>query len=621
MKGDHAVAANASVAVRLNALQQEILVGIALGDSLENVLTTFCLGVEALAPGAICSIAGVEDERLTFIAGPSLSESYTCQLAGIRIGPKVGSRGTAIYLRRAVEVRDIESDPLWTPYKPLVQPYGLQACWSCPIESLDGRVLGAFAFYFREKRGVSPFERMIAGECVKFCAMAIENAEARTRLNNLAFFDPLTGLGNRVTLKNRLGLVLQRARELQRAVAVYHVDISEFRAINDLHGRVVGDMALVKVAHLLSDVASDSDLIVRLGGDEFIVVKTVLSDGFDTEQFADAIVSRLRGRYRVERGDEFAIDVRVGLAHFPEHGEDEDELLEHAEMALICAKQNGGGYAIFERRIELEQRRRRALERDIGLAVEREQLAVVFQPQADAQSGIIGAFEVLLRWNHPEHGPIPPGQFIPAAEANGAIHDIGHFVLRQACYEAAQWGDKLRIAVNVSPAQIVKSDFVQIVSDVLSETGLEPWRLEIEVTESLFIQDFAAAQTTLRLLKRLGVTVAIDDFGTGYSSLSTLRNFPFDRLKVDRSFVSDMINNAGAAAIVTSVIGLGRAMGLRVVAEGVESQEQLTMLRLLGCDEIQGYLFGKPLPAEHYAHIMGTQVVFNGICEERPATL
>lgn len=621
MKGEHAVAGRARVAESLNALQQELLVGIALGDSLSNVLMTFCHGVEALAPGAICSIAGVEDDRLTFLAGPSLSETYTRQLTGIRVGPTVGSCGTAIYLRRAVEVRDIQSDPLWEPYRPLVQPYGLQACWSCPIESLDGRVLGAFAFYFREKRGVSAFERMIAGECVKFCAMAIENAEARTRLNNLAFFDPLTGLGNRVTLKNRLGLVLQRAREMRRAVAVYHVNISEFRAINALHGRVVGDMALVKVAHQLSEVASDSDLIVRLGGDEFIVVKSDLSDGFDFEQFARAIVSGLRGRYRVERGDEFAIDVRVGLAHFPEHGEEQDELLERAEMALICAKQNGGGYAIFEREIELEQRRRRSLERDIGLAVERDQLSVVFQPQADAHSGIIGAFEVLLRWNHPEHGSISPVQFIPAAEANGAIHDIGHFVLRHACYQAAQWRDKLRIAVNVSPAQIVKSDFVQIVSDVLLETGLEPSRLEIEVTESLFIQDSATAQTSLRLLKRLGVTVAIDDFGTGYSSLSTLREFPFDRIKVDRSFVSDMVNNTDAAAIVNSVIGLGRAMGLRVVAEGVESQEQLVMLRLLGCDEIQGYLFGKPLPAENYAHIMEPQVVFGGIPEERPATL
>ncbi len=252
------------------------------------------------------------------------------------------------------------------------------------------------------------------------------------------------------------------------------------------------------------------------------------------------------------------------------------------------------------------------MERDVGLAVERGELSVVFQPQADAKSGTIGAFEALLRWSHPVHGVVPPVQFIPIAETNGAIHAIGAYVLRQACQKAAQWSEKLRVAVNVSAAQIVRHDFVRLVADVLMETGLESERLELEVTESLFIQDLANASTTLRRLKRLGVSVAMDDFGTGYSSLSTLRAFPFDRIKVDRSFVADMVHNADAAAIVNSVIGLGRAMGLRVVAEGVETQEQVAMLRLIGCHELQGYLFGKPLAAESYAHIMKPTAVVGG---------
>lgn len=621
MTGQVRVPDQMHVGERLHALQQEILVGIALGDSLENVLTTFCIGVEALAPGVICSISGVDDERLTFVAGPSVPDLYARQIAGIRVGPNVGSCGTAIYLRRAVEVRDIETDPLWAPYKSLALPFDLRACWSCPIEAADGRVLGAFAFYFREKRGVNLFERQIAGECVKFCAMAIENSEARKRLNNLAFFDPLTGLGNRVTLKNRLGIILQRASEMRRAVAVYHIDISEFRAINDLHGRVVGDMALIKVAQVLRSVALDCDLIVRMGGDEFVVVKTKASDDSDSKQFAEAIVSGLRGRYRVERGEEFMIDVRAGVASFPQDGEDQDELLERAEMALLRAKRNGARFALFEPQMEYERRQRRSLERDVGLAVERQELSLVFQPQVDAKTGSVTAFEVLVRWAHPDAGLISPDRFIPVAEANGAIHEIGEFVLREACREAAQWREKFRVAINVSAAQIMRSDFVQLVTDVLAETKLEPSRLEIEVTESLFIQDLAAASSILRRLKRLGVSVAMDDFGTGYSSLSTLRAFPFDRIKVDRSFVRDMINNSDAAAIVNSVIGLGRAMGLCVVAEGVESQEQLAMLRLIGCDEIQGYLFGKPLPAESYADITGPQVVFNDIHDKHSATL
>ncbi|MFT3733185.1 MAG: GGDEF domain-containing protein [Hyphomicrobium sp.] len=604
MNGAEAISDPKGIRENLQTLQQELLVGIALGDSLANVLATFCLGVEEIAPDVVCSITGVDDdERLTFIAGPSLPEVYAKEVNGIRIGADVGSCGTAIFLRRAIEVRDINTDPLWAPYKSLALPFGLKACWSYPIQSLDGRMLGAFALYFRTTRGASPLERLIAGECVKFCAIAIENSEARTRLNNLAFFDPLTGLGNRVTLKDRLGIILQRASDMHRGVSLYHVNLAEFRAINDLHGREVGDKALIKVAQLLRTLAADSDLIVRMGGDEFLVVKTAVIDEVDSEQLAREIVSGIHGRYNLERGEDVMLDVRVGVANFPEDGKAHDELLEHAETALRRAKRNGRGYAMFERQMELEQRRRRSLERDVGLAVERGELSVVFQPQVDAKSGAVRAFEALLRWNHPEHGLVSPAQFIPVAEANGAIHAIGNFILRRACEKAAQWDEKVRVAVNVSAAQIVRSDFEKLVAGVLAETGLEPERLEIEVTESLFIQDLSGASSILRRLKRLGVSVAMDDFGTGYSSLSTLRAFPFDRIKVDRSFVSDMVNNSDAAAIVNSVIGLGRAMGLRVVAEGVESHEQLAMLRLIGCDEIQGYLFGKPLPAESYAYL------------------
>lgn len=590
---------------RLSTLQQEMLVGIALGESLSNVMSTFCRSVEALAPGAICSVVGVDDGgRMNFIAGPSLPDHYPAALTGIRIGPNVGSCGTAIFTRKPVEVRDIETDPLWGPYTSLAIPYGLHACWSSPIMASDGRVLGAFALYFREKRGSNQVERRITAECLNVCVIAIENSEARARLNSLAFFDPLTGLGNRATLKNRLTMILQRAAELQRPVAIYHIDVAEFRAVNDLHGRIIGDMVLVKVAQLLRSFAKDCDLIVRMGGDEFLIVKSAANEEFDAEEFAQDIVHGVYGRHRLERGEEIMIDVRVGVANFPSDGRDHDDLLEHAETALSRAKRNGRGYAKFEQQMDLEKRMRRALERDIGLAIERDEFSIVFQPQVDAKSGVVGAFEALLRWNHPELGAIPPVQFIPIAEANGAIHAIGAFVLQRACEKASEWNEKLRVAVNVSAAQIVRSDFVQLVADVLSATKLEPGRLEIEVTESLFIQDLANASTTLRRLKRLGVSVAMDDFGTGYSSLSTLRAFPFDRIKVDRSFVSDMVNNSDAAAIVNSVIGLGRAMGLCVVAEGVESHEQVAMLRLIGCHEIQGYLFGKPLPAENYADIM-----------------
>ncbi|RUP00407.1 GGDEF domain-containing protein [Hyphomicrobium sp.] len=592
------------ISERLNALHQELLVGIALGDSLSNVMTAFCRGIEALAPDVVCSVIGVDDDgRMRPIAGPSLPESYAEAISGIQVGPDVGSCGTAIYLRTAIEVCDIETDPLWAPYKSLALPYGLHACWSCPIQSQDGRVLGAFGLYFREKRYSNAFERRIVAECLNFCAIAIANSEARARLNNLAFFDPLTGLGNRATLENRLPLILQRANERQHSVTIYHIDIAEFQAINDLHGRIHGDMTLARVGHLLRSVAADSDLIVRTGGDQFLVVKSARKEDFDPEEFAQDIVHGIYGGHRLDSGEEVMIDVRVGLASFPADGRQQDELLEHAETALRRAKRSGRTHVKFEPRMEYEKRQRRSLERDIKLAIERRELSLVFQPQVDAKSGAIQAFEALVRWTHSELGPISPVQFIPIAEGNGAIHAIGEFVLTRACEEAARWNEKMRVAVNVSAAQIVRNDFVQLVANVLSQTNLDPARLELEVTESLFVQDLTTATATLRRLKRLGVSVAMDDFGTGYSSLSTLRAFPFDRIKVDRSFVSDMVHSPDAAAIVNSVVGLGRTMGLRVVAEGVESQEQVAMLRLIGCHEIQGYLFGKPLPAESYEHV------------------
>lgn len=590
---------------KLRALQREMLVGIASGESLLNVMTSLCYGVESLAPEVICSILDVDSQgRLGFLAGPSLPEVYSRSTNGIPVGPDVGSCGTAIFRKQPVEVVDIETDPLWANYKTLALPYGLRACWSSPIEARDGRVLGAFAFYFRNSRGANDLERLIVKECVNICAMAIENSEARARLNDLAFFDSLTGLGNRATLKNRLGLVLQRAEEMQRSVGIFYIDLAEFKAVNDLHGHAVGDTVLRKVANRLRAVASDSDLIVRIGGDEFLVVKTAGSEETEFELFARKLVDGLSGRYDLDGREHISIDALVGVAHFPVDGKDQDALFAHAETALHRVKRGGQGYALFDSQMQLEQHKRRALERDVGLAVDRGELSVVFQPQVDAKSGSVGAFEALLRWNHPVHGFISPADFIPAAEASGAIIAMGAFVLREVCKEAAQWTEKLRVAVNVSTAQIVQYDFAYLVKEVLSETGLEPQRLEVEVTESLFIQDPASASMTLRRLKDLGVSVAIDDFGTGYSSLSTLRAFPFDRIKVDRSFISDMVQNSDAAAIVNSVIGLGRAMGLRVVAEGVECQEQLALLRLLGCHEIQGYLFGKPLPVAAYEHLV-----------------
>lgn len=429
--------------------------------------------------------------------------------------------------------------------------------------------------------------------------------ELISRLSQLAICDPLTGLHNRGALKELFASTLEQATAHGQCVGILYIDLDDFRAVNKLHGQAVGDVVISRIANRLRSISAESDVIVRTGGDEFLLIMAgkVTISGLLSK--AQQIVDTLRVPHVLESEKTVRATACVGTALFPVHGTDDEELIAAAELALHHAKKTGDHIVAFDPEMLNAEHKRLVFEHDVSLALERNELSIVFQPQADAGTCAITGFEALARWQHPELGAVSPADFIPAAEASGGICSIGAYVLREACRAAATWTDALRIAVNVSPVQIERGDFVQIVRDALIETGLAPDRLEIEVTESLFIQNLAYASKILSGVKQLGVSVALDDFGTGYSSLGTLRSFPFDRIKIDRSFVFDMVRNSDAAAIVDSVLGLGRAMGLTVVAEGVETEEQRMLLRTLGCRQIQGYLIGKPMPAGHYAAVTG----------------
>lgn len=592
---------------RLKDIQHEILVAVASGEPLADVMTLLCQRVEEVAPNAICSIIGVDSEgRLRPLAAPALPDWYSDAIDGLPIGPMVGSCGSAAYLGEPVEVVNIRTDPRWADYKDIAATLGLKACWSSPIKSHGGRVVGTFAFYFRRSRSASRLEKRIVDRCVHLCAIAIEHWEAQGRIRRLAFADPLTGLGNRAMLAEEFPKILERAEAAGKEVAVFYVDLNGFRAINAVRGHKIGDQLLCAVAERIRNACPNADLTARLGADEFLIAKTEEHGGAEFEALAAALSMALSERYRLDEAMGLKAGASVGIARFPHDGEDIDALMRRADTALSQVKSSGrAGYAFYTAKLDAERRARRAFERDVSVAAIAGQLSLVFQPQADAHTGAIKGFEALLRWNHPIHGFVPPAKFIPAAEACGAIDDIGAFVLRRALEQASKWPSHLRVAVNVSPAQIVHADFAQIVERALEESGVEASRLEIEVTESLFIYDADTALQTLNRLKDLGVSVAMDDFGTGYSSLGTLRSFPFDRIKIDRSFIGDMVSNKDAAAIVNSIMSLGRAIGRRVIAEGVETPAQLDLLRLQGCNEVQGYLIGKPLPIEHYACVMG----------------
>jgi diguanylate cyclase (GGDEF)-like protein len=429
--------------------------------------------------------------------------------------------------------------------------------------------------------------------------------EPSSRLSELAIYDPLTGLQNRSALKELFTRALGQAIGQCRSVGVLYIDLNDFRAVNKLHGQAVGDVVISRMANRLRSVCEEANTIVRMDGDEFLIVSEAV--GPDAlERTAQIVVKAIREPYVLESGKTVRLSGSCGTAVFPEHGESYEELIAAAELALQRAKKIGADVVAFDPEMLKSERKRLTFEHNIGIALDRGEISIVFQPQAYTDSGDICGFETLARWNHPEFGSVSPADFIPAAEASGAICAIGAFVLREACKEAASWPFPLSVAVNVSPAQIETCDFLTVVKNALAETGLEPRRLELEVTESLFINNMAYAAQVLAGVKELGVSVSLDDFGTGYSSLATLRAFPFDRIKIDRSFVFDMVRNADAAAIVNSVLGLGRAMRLTVIAEGVESEEQRNILRILGCQCIQGYLIGKPMPAKHYTAVTGS---------------
>lgn len=616
-----------SVEDRLKDIQHEVLVAVASGKALTEVMSLLCAGAEELTSTAICTILRIDaGGHLRILAAPSLPEAYANAADGVAIGPMVGSCGSAAYFGEPVEVTSIANDPRWDGYREGALALGLKACWSSPIKAHNGRVVGTFAFYFPTPRRANKLEKRIVDRCVHLCALAIEHWEANARIHQLAYCDPLTGLGNRALLSERFSEILARAAETGKEVAVLYADVDGFQTVNDLGGQKAGDLLLRNVAERILAVSEGVDLVTRLGGDEFLIVQTEKAGKAEFEALAERLSTTLCGQYTLESGLEVKAAASTGIACFPRDGEDLDALMGHADTALRRVKRAGrGGHAFYTPEMDAEKHARRSFERDISLAVAADQLTVVYQPQADAKTGTVQGFEALLRWKHPIHGFVSPEKFIPAAEACGAIEEIGAFVLREALGQAARWPAHLRVAVNVSPAQIVHADFAQLVEDTLAESGVDPRRLEIEVTESLFIRDSDAALSTLQRLKALGVSVSIDDFGTGYSSLSTLRSFPFDRIKIDRSFVFDMVANADAAAIVNSIMGLGRALGRRVVAEGVETHDQLEALQRLGCSEVQGYLIGKPLPIACYAHVTSVseetepQIKVAGANKKRPA--
>jgi diguanylate cyclase (GGDEF)-like protein len=423
-----------------------------------------------------------------------------------------------------------------------------------------------------------------------------ERTRADEKIAHMAHYDALTDLPNRVLFRERLEQALKAIRPGER-LAVMYIDIDEFKSVNDALGHPIGDELLKGVADRLRGCLKATDVAARLGGDEFAVIQTAIKCQSETTHLVDCIYAAIREPFECT-GHLITTDASIGIALAPGDGVDLDQLLKNADLALYGAKGDGRRtYRFFEAGMDARAKARRSLELELRQAINDGSLEAYYQPVITLDHGKVSCCEALLRWRHPERGMISPAEFIPIAEETGLINQLGHWVLQTACAEAANWPDDIRVAVNVSPVQFKSQTLALNVAAALAASGLAASRLELEITEAVLIRDDEVALEVLHQLRALGVRIALDDFGTGYSSLSYLQRFPFDKIKIDRSFVKDIASAVASSSIVEAVVNIAAASNMTTTAEGVETEQQKELLRVLGCTEMQGYLFSPAIPA------------------------
>jgi diguanylate cyclase (GGDEF)-like protein/PAS domain S-box-containing protein len=431
-----------------------------------------------------------------------------------------------------------------------------------------------------------------------------ERRKAEARIAYMAHHDGLTDLANRELYQDRLKQALEQSQPGNKRVAVLCIDLDLFKNVNDSFGHPIGDRLLRLVADRLRSQVRGNNLAARLGGDEFAIILAADVSPKEASDFADRLIKILSAGYDID-GVEVVIGASIGIALSPGDGDTSEELMRNADMALYRAKSEGGGvHHFFEREMDRQAQKRRDLELDLRRAFANGEFELHYQPLVDLAADRISGFESLLRWRHPEKGMISPADFIPVAEDIGLIVSLGEWVLREACTEAVKWPADVKVAVNLSPVQFRSRNLVQVVISALAHSGLSPTRLELEITESLFLAETEANLAILHQLRELGVSISMDDFGTGYSSLSYLRSFPFDKIKIDRSFVKDLAQRSDCVAIVRAISGLGRSLNITTTAEGVETTDQLDWLRAEGCNEVQGFLFSAAKPAAEVAQLL-----------------
>lgn len=584
---------------RLQVLQREVLEALARDVPLGELMQSLCVQVEALAPDVVCSVLAVDQKgRLRSLAAPSLPPHITAMIDGLAIGENVGTCGVAAWRGEVVVTPDIATDPAWDKYRVPFMELGFKACWSTPMLMRDGKVAGTFAFYFSGNREPSLWHQQIVDTCVHLCGMAIERNEAKARINQLAYYDALTGLQNRASLRRRIGARLSADTERQLRMAFLCVDIDRFKDINDTFGAPVGDSVLAAVASRLADCTVGQGTVCRLSGDAFVIA---LDDTHrsDAARFARVVIANLLEPVETS-GVALPLSSSIGISIYPDDAQDVDGLLRHCETAMFEAKSEcRGTYAFYDPRMHVLNKERLVLGTALRQAIALDQLQLAFQPQIASDSGALYGVEALARWTHPQFGAVNPARFIPIAEQIGVIEAIGSWALRMACEQLADWRargiDVPAISVNISPQQFRNPAFCASVRACLDRYGLEPSDLTLELTEGLMLDETPAVVANVSALDEMGVQLSMDDFGTGHSSLSLLARLPVTELKIDRSFMDRIEDDKTAQAVVTAVVRIGQTLNMTLVAEGVETDAQQRFLTALGCTVHQGYHYARPM--------------------------
>jgi len=549
------------------------------------------------------------------IAGPTAEITRQTRLSISEAHPEGrGLSGVAFRTLQPCISNDYLADPRWSAFHHAIRRDGAGSGAAFPL-LVSERAIGVMLFISAEKETFTVEFAELLQRLADNVAFALENFDradekkkADERIEYLASHDGLTGLPNREMFNGLLRHAIDTAHRHERRLAVLFIDLDRFKVINDSLGHEVGDLLLVETANRLRGSLRASDVVARLGGDEFVIVLEETEGADDVEKVAANLLSIL-GEPLEFSGHECHTTASIGIAMYPANGRDAQTLTKNADMAMYLAKEDGkNAYRFFSKAIKAQSIERLALEAALRHALERDQLSLNYQPKVDVASGQITGVEALLRWTHPDLGAVSPTQFIPLAEEIGIIVPIGRWVLRQACAQNMAWQRRglrpVSMAVNLSPRQFADKQLLQDIDEALGASGMSALLLQLEVTESMVMRHVGRAIKVLDAIQSRGIRLAIDDFGTGYSSMSLMKQFPIDTIKIDRSFVRDLPDDCEDQAIAQAIIRMGKALGMTVVAEGVETVEQLAFLRHHGCDEMQGYLFSKPLPASKMAELL-----------------